>query len=70
MNQTKPALASSGVWGALLAGLSAGLLMAGVKVEGLDDPELPMQISGAIGAVMALIGRLQATAVINGWIKQ
>lgn len=68
MNEAKPALASSGVWGALIAGISAGLLLAGVKVEGLDDPELPMQISGAIGAVLALIGRLKATAQINGWL--
>lgn len=68
MNEAKPALASSGVWGALIAGISAGLLLAGVKVEGLDDPELPMQISGAIGAVLALFGRLKATAQINGWL--
>lgn len=68
MNEAKPALASSGVWGALIAGISAGLLLAGVKVEGLDDPELPMQISGAIGAVLSLIGRLKATARINGWL--
>lgn len=68
MNEAKPALASSGVWGALIAGISAGLLLAGVKVEGLDDPELPLQISGAIGAVLALFGRLKATAQINGWL--
>lgn len=68
MNEAKPALASSGVWGALIAGISAGLLLAGVKVEGLDDPDLPLQISGAIGAVLALFGRLKATAQINGWL--
>jgi len=68
MNEAKPALASSGVWGALLAGISAGLMLAGVKVEGLDDPELPLQISGAVGAVLALYGRLKATAEINKWI--
>ncbi|OZB37537.1 MAG: hypothetical protein B7X50_12385 [Alishewanella sp. 34-51-39] len=68
MNEAKPALASSGVWGALIAGISAGLMLAGVKVEGLDDPELPMQISGAFGAVLALYGRLKATAEINGWL--
>ena len=68
MNESKPALASSGVWGALLAGISAGLMLAGVKVEGLDDPDLPLQISGAIGAVLALYGRLKATAEINKWI--
>ncbi|MCU0922562.1 MAG: hypothetical protein MUF16_19925 [Burkholderiaceae bacterium] len=69
MNDTKPAIASSSVWGAIIAGLSAALMLAGVKIEGLDDPELPLQISGAIGAVMALYGRLRATAEINGWIR-
>ena len=69
MNDSKPAIASSGVWGALIAGISAGLMMAGVKIEGLDDPELPLQISGAIGAVLALFGRLKATAEINGFFK-
>jgi hypothetical protein len=68
MNEAKPALASSGVWGALIAGISAFCLMAGVKVEGLDDPELPLQISGAIGAVLSLYGRIKATAEINGWL--
>ena len=69
MNETKPAIASSSVWGAIIAGLSAGLMLAGVKVEGIDDPELPLQISGAIGAVLALYGRLRASAEINGWIR-
>ena len=69
MNDSKPAIASTGVWGAMIAGLSAGLMLAGVKVEGLDDPELPLQISGAIGAVLALFGRLRAMTQINGWIK-
>ena len=68
MNESKPALASSGVWGALIAGISAGLMLAGVKVEGLDDPDLPLQISGAIGAVLALYGRIKATAEINKWL--
>ena len=69
MNESKPAIASSSVWGAIIAGLSAGLMLAGVKVEGIDDPELPLQISGAIGAVLALYGRLRASAEINGWIR-
>jgi hypothetical protein len=69
VNETKPAIASSSVWGAIIAGLSAGLMLAGVKVEGIDDPELPLQISGAIGAVLALYGRLRASAEINGWIR-
>jgi hypothetical protein len=69
MNESKPAIASSSVWGAIIAGLSAGLMLAGVKIEGLDDPELPLQISGAIGAVLALYGRLRASAEINGWIR-
>lgn len=69
MNETKPAIASSAVWGAIIAGLSASLMLAGVKIEGLDDPELPLQISTAIGSVLALYGRLRASAEINGWIK-
>ncbi len=69
MNETKPAIASSAVWGAIIAGLSAGLMLAGVKIEGLDDPDLPLEISGAIGAVLALYGRLRASAEINGWIR-
>jgi peptidase E len=69
MNETKPALASSAVWGALLAGISAGAMLAGIKIEGLDDPELPLQISGLVGAVLALYGRLRASAEINGWLK-
>jgi hypothetical protein len=28
-----------------------------------------MRFSGAIGAVLALYGRLRASAEINGWIK-
>lgn len=35
----------------------------------LDDPELPLQISTAIGSALALYGRLKATAEINGWFK-
>lgn len=69
MNETKPAFASSAVWGALIAGISAGAMLAGVKIEGLDDPELPLQISTAIGSALALYGRLKATAEINGWFK-
>ena len=69
MNESKPAIASSSVWGAIIAGLSAGLMLAGVEIKGLDDPELPLQISGAIGAVLALYGRLRASAEINGWIR-
>ena len=69
MNETKPAIASTGVWGSIIAGLSAGLLIAGVKIEGLDDPELPMAISGVFGAVLSLYGRLRAMTQINGWLK-
>jgi len=69
MNDSKPAIASTSVWGAIIAGISAALALAGVKVEGIDDPELPLQISGAIGAALALYGRLRATAEINGWLK-
>lgn len=69
MNETKPAIASTSVWGAIIAGVSASLALAGVKIEGLDDPELPLQISGAIGAALALYGRLRATAEINGWLN-
>lgn len=69
MNDSKPAIASVSVWGAIISGLSAASLLAGIKVEGLDDPDLPAQIAGAIGAVLALYGRLVATAEINGWLK-
>lgn len=68
IKNTKPALASASVWGALLAGVSAGAMLAGIKIEGLDDPDLPLQISGVVGSVLALYGRLRATAEINGWL--
>ena len=69
MNESKLAIASTSVWGAIIAGISAALALAGVKIEGLDDPELPLQISGLFGAGLALYGRLKATAEINGWIR-
>ena len=69
MTNTKPALASSAVWGSIIAGISAACLIAGIKIDGIDNPELPLQISGAVGAVLSLVGRLRATAEINGWIK-
>lgn len=67
--ETKSAIASTGVWGAVIAGVSAGLTIAGVKVEGLDDPALPLELSTLFGAGLALIGRLRANSVIRGWLK-
>lgn len=66
---TKPAISSTSVWGAVIAGVSAGLTIAGVKVEGLDDPALPLELSTLFGAILALYGRLRANTVIGSWFK-
>lgn len=59
MNDTKPAVASASVWGIMLVGLSTALSLAGIKIDGLDDPQLALDISTLIGAVLALYGRLR-----------
>lgn len=68
MNSTKPAVASSTVWGVMLIGLSTALSIAGVKIEGLDDPQLALDISTLIGAAITLYGRLRPfIKPISGW---
>jgi hypothetical protein len=59
MNETKPAIASSTTWGIMLIGLSTALSLAGVKVGGLDDPQLALDISTLFGAALALYGRFR-----------
>lgn len=63
---TKPAIASTTVWGAIIAGISAALAVAGVQVEGLEDPNLPLELSTLFGAALALYGRLRANTLISG----
>jgi hypothetical protein len=68
MNETKPAVASSSVWGIMLVGLSTALSLSGVKIDGLDDPQLALDISTLIGAALALSGRLRPMIKpISGW---
>jgi hypothetical protein len=69
MNDTKPAIASAAVWGTILVGLSTGLSLAGVRIDGLDDPKLALDIATLIGAALALFGRFRANKVISGWFK-
>lgn len=69
MNDTKSALSSSTVWGTIITGVSAALLIAGVKIEGLDDPALPMELSALFGALLSLYGRIRATGEIVSLFK-
>lgn len=71
MNETKPAIASSTVWGVMLVGASTALSLSGVKVDGLDDPQLAMDISTMVGAGLALYGRLSPhIKTIRGFVRK
>lgn len=68
MNESKPAIASSTVWGLMLVGMSTALSLAGVEVPGLDDPQLATDIATLIGGALALYGRLRPMIQpVSGW---
>jgi GH24 family phage-related lysozyme (muramidase) len=68
MNQTKPALASTSVWGGLIA--AAGPLIDwGLSSMGhSSDPRISMA-AGVLGGLMAIFGRVNANTQISGIIK-
>lgn len=68
MNETKPWYFSRTVWGALVAiaasvGGAFGIMLGDVEQSTLTDAIL--QIVGAIGAVIALYGRLSASQALR-----
>ena len=72
MNDTKPAAASTSVWGSLLAlvGVLAPVILsiAGVKAPADQAAAIDTatQLATGIGAAVALYGRLTATKKISG----
>jgi hypothetical protein len=72
MNDTKPAVASTGVWGSLiaLAGVLAPVLLNAVGVKTPDAQAAAIttvtQLATGIGAAVALYGRLTASKKISG----
>lgn len=71
MDETKPAVASTGVWGAAIA-LLAALAPAGLNAVGIKtaaDQEAAVtatsQLVAGVGAALALYGRLRATKRIG-----
>jgi|688.fasta_scaffold1454485_2 hypothetical protein len=70
MYDTKPAYASTGVWGSLLA-LIGALTPLALQAARVTDPgqqqavvDTSAQVLAAIGGVVALYGRLKATTRI------
>jgi hypothetical protein len=72
MNDTKPAIASTSVWGSLLAlaGVLAPIILtaAGVKTPADQTAAVTAvtQLATGVGAAIALFGRLTATKKISG----
>jgi len=72
MNDTKPAVASTSVWGSLiaLAGVLAPLILSAIGVQAPADQAAAIntatQLATGIGAAVALYGRLNATKKISG----
>ena len=67
MNQTKPAYASTSVWGAVFA-LASALAPVALAASGVRSPadqqaaiSTVSQVAAAAGAAVALYGRLKAT---------
>jgi len=69
---TKPAIASTSVWGSLiaLAGVFAPIILSAVGVKTPADQAATVatvtQLATGIGAAVALYGRLTATQKISG----
>ena len=72
MNTSKPAIASTSVWGGLIAlvGAFAPVLLAAVGVKAPADQAATVntitQLATGVGAAVALYGRLTATKTIRG----
>ncbi len=72
MNTTKPAIASTTVWGSLIAlfGAFAPLLLSAAGIKELVDQAATIgtvtQLATGVGAAVALYGRLTATKSISG----
>lgn len=70
MNDVKPWYASKGVWGSVLAIVLPGLALANKQLGWLpaDQDEIATLIAnfgGVVAGVIALYGRITATAVIG-----
>jgi hypothetical protein len=72
MNTTKPAIASTGVWGGLIAliGAFAPILLTAAGIKAPADQAATIntvtQLATGVGAAVALYGRLTATKSISG----
>jgi uncharacterized membrane protein len=72
MDTSKPAIASTSVWGSLLAllGVIAPVLLSAVGVKTAADQAATVatvtQLATGVGAAVALYGRLTATQKIKG----
>jgi hypothetical protein len=71
MEDTKPAVASTGVWGSVIAlvGVFAPLVLSAVGVKAATDQQAVvatgLQLATGLGAALALYGRLTATKKIG-----
>ncbi len=72
MDTTKPAVASTSVWGSLIAlvGAFAPIILSAVGVKAPADQAATLstatQLATGVGAAVALYGRLTATKKISG----
>jgi uncharacterized membrane protein (DUF441 family) len=72
MDTTKPAIASTSVWGSLIAlfGAFAPILLSAAGVKAPADQAATIstvtQLATGVGAAVALYGRLTATKTISG----
>ena len=75
MNDTKTAIASTGVWGSLiaLAGAFVPIILSAAGVKAPADQAAAVstvtQLAAGVGAVIALFGRLNATKKIAGVVS-
>jgi hypothetical protein len=68
MNGTKAAIASTGVWGALIAMAMPILNQVAVGMGDSVDPKI--QAAGVIiGGLLSIYGRVTATAKVTGVLK-
>jgi uncharacterized membrane protein len=74
MDSSKPALASTSVWGSLIAllGVLAPIILSAVGVKTPADQAATVatvtQLATGVGAAVALYGRLTATQKISGLV--
>lgn len=69
MNEIKTWYQSKTVWGALIAVAASILQVAGLELGPASQAELAdiaVAIAGAVGALVALYGRIVANATIGG----